>query len=125
MKPLGILVGVALVAAPLALLMRAAPARKRPPAPVAGCCGRPSNPTAAVPEAEILWDTYGVPHIFAGNDYSLLYAYGWAQMQAHGDLILRLYGQARGRAAEYWGRDHLDGAWPYGAPPSPRGLWTG
>jgi len=24
------------------------------------------------------------------------------QMQSHGDLLLRLYGQARGRAAEYW-----------------------
>jgi acyl-homoserine-lactone acylase len=34
-------------------------------------------------------------------------AQGWAQMEAHGDLILRLYGQARGRAAEYWGEEYL------------------
>ena len=110
MKPLWILAGVVLVAAPLALLRGDAPARRKTPLPASACCGGPSGAAApAVPKAEILWDTYGVPHIFAGNDYSLLYAYGWAQMQAHGDLVLRLYGQARGRAAEYWGRDHLDG----------------
>ncbi len=28
--------------------------------------------------------------------------------KAHGDLILQLYGQARGRAAEYWGEDYLE-----------------
>ena len=109
MKPLGILAGLGLVAAPLALLLTAAPARRRAPAPVAACCGRAASTTPAVPQAEILWDSFGVPHIFAADDDSLLYAYGWAQMQAHGDLILRLYGQARGRAAEYWGPDHLDG----------------
>lgn len=69
----------------------------------------PAPQAAAAPAtAEILWDTYGVPHIFAPDDESLLHAYGWAQMQAHGDLVLRLYAQARGRAAEYWGKDYLD-----------------
>jgi len=53
--------------------------------------------------AEILWDTWGVPHIYGKGSEDVFYAFGWAQMQAHGDLILRLYGQARGRAAEYWG----------------------
>src|SRR5688500_18862669 len=57
---------------------------------------------------EILWDTYGVPHVFARDSRSMFYAFGWAQMQSHGDLLLRLYGQARGRAAEYWGADYLD-----------------
>jgi acyl-homoserine-lactone acylase len=57
---------------------------------------------------EILWDTYGVPHVFARDSRSMFYAFGWAQMQSHGDLVLRLYGQARGRAAEYWGAEHLD-----------------
>jgi acyl-homoserine-lactone acylase len=33
---------------------------------------------------------------------------GWAQMHSHGNLLLRLYGQARGRAAEYFGADYLD-----------------
>ena len=64
--------------------------------------------TSPAPRAEILWDNWGVPHIFARESESLFYAFGHAQMQSHGDLILRLYGQARGRAAEYWGTKHLD-----------------
>jgi acyl-homoserine-lactone acylase len=58
---------------------------------------------------EILWDTFGVPHIFAPDADALFYAFGWAQMEAHGDLILRLYGEARGRSAEYWiAQNNLD-----------------
>ena len=57
---------------------------------------------------EILWDTWGVPHIFAKDRESLALGFGWAQMQNHGNLILRLYGTARGRAAEYWGKNYLD-----------------
>jgi acyl-homoserine-lactone acylase len=49
-----------------------------------------------------------VPHIYSQNAKELFHAFGWAQMQSHGDLILRLYGQARGRAAEYWGEDYLE-----------------
>lgn len=60
------------------------------------------------PRTEILWDIYGVPHIFALSAPELFRAHGWAQMEAHGDLILNLYGQARGRAAEYWGEDYLE-----------------
>jgi acyl-homoserine-lactone acylase len=65
---------------------------------------------ADVPKAgtEILWDRWGVPHIFAPDNESLFYAFGWAQAQNHGDLILKLYGQARGRAAEYWGETYLE-----------------
>ena len=58
---------------------------------------------------EILWDTWGVPHIFARNGEELHHAFGWAQMENHADLILRLYGQARGRAAEYWGESFAEG----------------
>jgi len=57
---------------------------------------------------QILWDTYGVPHIFAKDRNGLAYAFGWAQMQNHGDLLLRLVAQARGRASEYLGADYLD-----------------
>jgi acyl-homoserine-lactone acylase len=57
---------------------------------------------------EILWDTYGVPHIFGKDTQSAFHAFGWAQMQSHANLILRLYGQARGRAAEYWGGKYLE-----------------
>ncbi len=55
---------------------------------------------------DIFWDDYQVPHIFAESAPDLFYALAWAQMRNHGALILRLYGQARGRAAEYWGEEH-------------------
>lgn len=63
--------------------------------------------TAAAAAPEILWDQYGVPHIFASDRESMFYAEGWAQAQAQGNLLLLLYGQSRGRAAEYWGPSHL------------------
>jgi acyl-homoserine-lactone acylase len=69
--------------------------------------------------AEILWDTYGIPHIFTTSDEELFHAFGYAQMHNHADLILRLYGRARGRAAEYWGEDHLSSdkwTWTVGIP---------
>jgi acyl-homoserine-lactone acylase len=56
---------------------------------------------------EILWDRYGVPHIFAPDHPSLFYAYGYAQMEAHSELLLRLYAQARGRGAEFYGETYL------------------
>ena len=72
-----------------------------------GCS--PSAPASLAPaaKAEILWDSYGVPHIYAPNRRELAHAFGWAQMQNHGDLLLRLYAQSRGRAAELLGPDYL------------------
>ncbi|MBL0273882.1 MAG: acylase [Chitinophagaceae bacterium] len=58
-------------------------------------------------KTEIIWDNYGVPHIYARNVEEMYYAFGWAQMHNHADLLLKLYGQARGRAAEYWGEKYL------------------
>ena len=63
---------------------------------------------AAPHSAEILWDKWGVPHISAKDTKSLFYAFGWAQAESHGDLLLRLYGESRGRAAEYWGQDNYE-----------------
>jgi acyl-homoserine-lactone acylase len=57
---------------------------------------------------EILWDNWGVPHIYASDNASLFKAFGWSQTKSHGNLILRLYGQARGKAAEYWGINYLE-----------------
>src|SRR5260221_83007 len=74
-------------------------------APEAGNNPRQSGRTSAT---EILWDTWGVPHIFGKDTAGLFQAFGYAQMQSHGNLVLRLYGQARGRAAEYWGKDYVD-----------------
>lgn len=67
--------------------------------------------TAQTPKpsgTEILWDTYGIPHIFATTDEGLFFGYGYAQAQAHGDLILRLYGQSRGKGAEILGETYAD-----------------
>jgi acyl-homoserine-lactone acylase len=66
------------------------------------------EPLVNTGRVELLWDTYGVPHIIAQDAAALFYGLGWAQMRSHGDLLLRLYGQARGRAAEYWGTDFVD-----------------
>jgi acyl-homoserine-lactone acylase len=63
----------------------------------------PSSCSRGVPyDVEILWDKWGVPHIFAQDAASMFYAHGWAQMENHGDAILRLYGFSRGFASEYW-----------------------
>ena len=81
-------------------------------------CAPPSPPTATLTsaaslntilthETEILWDKWGVPHIYGKDTTGMFYAFGWAQMHSHDDLILKLYGQARGRAAEYWGEELL------------------
>src|SRR4030095_12468349 len=56
----------------------------------------------------ILWDKYGIPHINAADHASLFYAYGYAQMEAHSELLLRLYAQARGRGAEFYGESYLE-----------------
>src|SRR5262249_5972727 len=57
---------------------------------------------------EILWDKYGIAHISAADHPSLFYAYGYAQMEAHSELLLRLYAQARGRGAELYGDAYLE-----------------
>ena len=57
---------------------------------------------------EILWDTWGVPHIYAADERAAAFGCGWAQMRAHGDLIALLYAQARGRAAEVYGEQFLE-----------------
>ncbi len=66
------------------------------------------DPAAGLESTEILWDSWGVPHVYGKDAEGLFRAFGWAQMQSHGDLILRLYGQARGRAAEYFGEKYLE-----------------
>jgi len=68
-----------------------------------GACQEPGKPN----ETEILWDTWGVPHIFAPTNDEAFRAFGYAQAASHGNLLLKLYGEARGRAAEYWGEANL------------------
>lgn len=64
-----------------------------------------SREKAAVPSGggEILWDEFGVPHVYAGTEAGAFRGFGWAQAKSHGNLVIRLFGEARGRAAEYWG----------------------
>lgn len=52
---------------------------------------------------EILWDSFGVPHIYAKTEEGGFYGFGYAQAQSHGNLLLKMYGESRARAAEYWG----------------------
>lgn len=73
---------------------------------LAGGAG-PQGATAPARGTEILWDTYGIPHIFAPDHASLFYAYGYAQMEGHAELLVRLYAQARGRGAEFYGDAYL------------------
>ena len=69
---------------------------------VPGCDSSSKNTT------EILWDKYGVPHIFAHEYDELFYSFGWAQMRNHANLMLRLFAQSRGRAAEYYGEIYIN-----------------
>jgi acyl-homoserine-lactone acylase len=59
------------------------------------------------PGSEILWDRYGVAHVYGSNANDLFYGFGWAQAHSHGNILAKLYAQARGRAAEYFGAQEL------------------
>ncbi len=72
------------------------------------CANGPTLAAAPAKGTEILWDTYGIPHIFAPDHASLFHAYGYAQMEGHSELLVRLYAQARGRGAEFYGDAYLD-----------------
>jgi acyl-homoserine-lactone acylase len=54
-------------------------------------------------QGQILWDSFGVPHIYAKTEAGAFYGFGWAQAQAHGNILLKMYGESRARGAEYWG----------------------
>ena len=58
--------------------------------------------------SEILWDRYGVAHVYAKTVPDLFYSFGWAQARSHGNIVARLYAEARGRAAEYYGAGELE-----------------
>lgn len=64
--------------------------------------GPPAKPSVER-GSEMIWDRDGVPHIYAESANSVAYAFGRAQMQMHGELLIRLYAQARGRGAEHYG----------------------
>ena len=39
-------------------------------------------------QTEIIWDEWGVPHIYATDNDKLFYSFGWAQMKSHANTIL-------------------------------------
>jgi acyl-homoserine-lactone acylase len=63
----------------------------------------PDQPIAVARGSTMIWDGAGVPHIYAESAESVAFAFGRAQMQAHGELLVRLYAQARGQGAEFYG----------------------
>ena len=69
--------------------------------------GAPSS-AAPGPRGEILWDSFGVPHVYARDEAGVFHGFGYATAQNHGDVVIKLYGQARGRAAEYWGASEVE-----------------
>src|SRR5215469_15685335 len=58
--------------------------------------GSAPAPTSALnepgPHGEILWDPFGVPHVFGKDEAGVFYGFGWAQVKSHANLVLRLYG---------------------------------
>ncbi|GAA1861234.1 acylase [Pseudonocardia ailaonensis] len=77
---------------------------------LAGCTTSPpiTSPLPPPGRATILWDTWGVPHIAAGDEPMLFRAFGQAQMRSHGNLLLGLYAKARGEGARYAGETSLN-----------------
>ena len=72
------------------------------------CAGPVSAKSAPVSHGEILWDSFGVPHVSSPTEAGVFYGFGWAQAKSHGNLLLHLYGEARARGAEYWGESFAD-----------------
>lgn len=66
---------------------------------------RPYHPQKG---SEVLWDSFGVPHIFAKSVPDMFYLFGYAEVEAHGDLLLHVLGGSRGRGAEYFGPGYQD-----------------
>lgn len=91
---------VGLVAAVTLAALTGCAANRGPPGEPAG--GPAADAPTATGDAEILWDEWGVPHVYADDDHALFRGFGWAMAEAHGDLLLGLYAIARGRAAERW-----------------------
>jgi acyl-homoserine-lactone acylase len=67
---------------------------------LSACAIQPVQPASP---SELLWDRWGVPHIFAPDSRAAFYALGYAQMQSQGELLLQGYALARGRGAAFFG----------------------
>ena len=54
-------------------------------------------------EAEILWDQFGIPHIYGPDLLTVVRSLGYAEMENHAETILMNVASVRGRSAEYFG----------------------
>jgi acyl-homoserine-lactone acylase len=54
-------------------------------------------------QAEILWDQFGIPHIYGPDLLTVVRGLGYAEMENHAETILMNVASARGRSAEYFG----------------------
>ncbi|TYP74343.1 penicillin acylase family protein [Aquimarina intermedia] len=67
------------------------------------CKKEKSNVSIEQSQETIRWDNWGIPHIYAKTDTALYTMAGWSQMTNHANLILKLYGESRGKSSEYFG----------------------
>ena len=79
-----------------------------PSAAAAGAAATAAATATATAGTEILWDTFGIPHIFAPDHTSLFFAYGFAQMEGHSELLIQQYAISRGCGAEFYGTKYLE-----------------
>jgi Penicillin amidase len=54
-------------------------------------------------EAKILWDQFGILHIYGSDRLTVVRGLGYAEMENHAETILMNVASARGRSAEYFG----------------------
>jgi len=66
-----------------------------------------ADPTELASRATVYRDTYGVPHIYAQDDDSLYFAFGYAHAQDHLEAMLQSYRIAAGTMAEVFGPAHF------------------
>lgn len=76
---------------------------------LAACSGGPSTGPDADPDpadrAEVLRDTYGVPHVYAGSLRAAAFAWGYVHAEDLRESVLELLYAAEGRSARIFGRD--------------------
>jgi acyl-homoserine-lactone acylase len=68
-----------------------------------------AGPASAGSPGQILWDTFGIPHIYGPDLQTVVRGYGYAQMENQAETILTNMAAARGRSAEYFGAGAANG----------------
>jgi acyl-homoserine lactone acylase PvdQ len=58
-------------------------------APAGASADSTDRPNAVKSRAEILWDEFGIPHIYGPDLRTVVRGYAYAQMENHAELILQ------------------------------------